>query len=157
VELTENQTNRVWQLMIEAEVRSYYFGDLASSFTKRKQLVTGLSFFLSSGAAATLAAKLFWAPLAMAIAAAVLSAWSIAVELDKRAAAMAQLHYQWNVLSADYERLWHRWFEEDAEEKLNEFLRREQELSKAGTEAPYKEALIEKWQHRVNGLRGLSA
>jgi hypothetical protein len=158
MKLTEAHVDRVWQWMIEAEVRSYYFGELASRDTKKKQIITGLSFFLSSGAAATLAAKLYWAPLILASIAAVLTAYSVAVGLDKRAIAMAKLHHQWNVLSADYERLWHHWYEDDAEERLDEILRRDREASQTGTvEAPYDESLIDKWQDRVNILRGLAA
>jgi hypothetical protein len=62
------------------------------------------------------------------------------------------------MLSADYERLWHHWYEDDAEGRLEEILRRDREASQAGTvEAPYKESLIDKWQDRVNILHGLTA
>ena len=76
--LTEGQRNSVWEKMIAAEVRSMYFGELASCHTKRKQIISGLLFFFSSGAAASLAAKMYWLPLIFAVAAAVLGAYSIA-------------------------------------------------------------------------------
>jgi hypothetical protein len=97
---------------------------------------------------------LFWAPLVLASIAAALSAYSIAVGLDRVAGKMAELQSQWSMLSANYERLWHHWYEDDAEERLDEILRRDREVSQAGTEAPNKEFLIEKWQDRVNLLRG---
>ena len=66
--LTEDQTARVWNKMAEAEVRSLYFGDLAARYTKRKQTIAAASFFLSSGAAASLWATMpAWVPLTMAI------------------------------------------------------------------------------------------
>ena len=156
--LTEGQANRLWGWMIEAEVRSYYFGDLAARYTKQKQIITGLSFFLSSGAAATLAVKAYWAPLALATIAACLAAYSIAVSLDRRVVTMSKLHYQWNHLAADYERLWHHWYEDNAEETLQDLLKRDREASQVGScEAPWDEPLIGKWQDRVNVLRGLAA
>ena len=52
--LTDDQIKRVWENMLAAEARSLYFGDLAARYTRRKRVITGASFFLSSGAAATL-------------------------------------------------------------------------------------------------------
>ena len=64
--LTEEQIVDVWEGRISAEVRSLYFGDLASLYTTQKQWITGASFFLSSGAAALLIAKLpVWIPIAL--------------------------------------------------------------------------------------------
>jgi hypothetical protein len=155
--LTEAQANRVWQKMYEAEVRSFYFGDLASRYTRRKQQITFLSFFLASGAAATVAAESnHWWSIAMSSAAAVLMAYSIAVGLDRKAAVMAKLHYSWNRLAADYERLWNHWHEDNAEVQLEEILNRAREVSEMGTEAPYDEQLIEKWQDRVNAQYGVA-
>ncbi|MBI4469607.1 MAG: hypothetical protein HY650_09840 [Acidobacteria bacterium] len=51
--LTPDEVDRVWQRMAEAEVRAFYFADLAARATRQKQIITGVSFFLSSGAAAT--------------------------------------------------------------------------------------------------------
>ena len=150
--LTEGEANRVWEKMIEAEVRSYYFGELAARYSKQKQIITGLSFFLSSGAAATLGAKApAWIPLVFSAVAAFLAAYSIAVNLDKRITNMAKLHYEWNHLASDYERLWSHWYGQDAEQRLEELLKRAREASEKGTtEAPYKPDLIEKWSQFVN-------
>ncbi|MBI3697789.1 MAG: hypothetical protein HY238_23525 [Acidobacteria bacterium] len=149
--LTEHQRTRVWESLVKAEVRSLYFGDLASRNTKRKQIITGVSFFLSSGAAATLAAQSpSWIPLVMSGVVAVLIAYSIAVGLDKAAATMAKLHYTWNQLAADYDHLWDHWDEDDAEEVLGELVRRSRDASELGTtEAPYNPSLLEKWTEHV--------
>ena len=155
---SENQANRIWEKMIGAEVRSLYYGDLATRCNKVKQIITGVTFFLSSGAAATLAAKApNWIPLVLAVFGAILMAYSIAVNLDKRASALSKLHYQWNHLSADYENLWNHWYEDDAEEVLERLLRRAREASEAGTELPYNEKLIEKWGERVYSKFGHNA
>lgn len=149
--LTEAQISRVWRNMIEAEVRSLYFADLASRYTQRKQIITGMSFLLSSGAAATLAARTsFWVPLVMSSISAVMTAYSIAVGLDRKAAMMAKLHSDWNQLYTDYDRLWNHVSDDDAESQLDELIKKGRDASEKGTtEAPYNERLIEKWQDRV--------
>lgn len=55
--LTEDQAKRVWEKTLGAEVRSLYSGDFAASYTRRKQIITAASLFLSSGAAATVIAQ----------------------------------------------------------------------------------------------------
>ena len=155
--LTEGQINRVWVKTIEAEVRSFYFGELAARYVKRKQIITGVSFFLSSGAAATLAAKtVSWVPLVMAALAAMVTAYSIAVNLDRKAVTMAKLHSTWNQLAAEYDRLWNHCHEDDADAQFESLLKRGRDASEIGsTEAPYDEGLIEKWQDRVNAQHGI--
>lgn len=157
--LTDGQVKRVWEKMIEAEVRSLYFGDLAARYTKQKQIITGVAFFLSSGAAATLASKTnYWFPLSMSALSALLTAYSIAVGLDRKVATMAKLHSLWSQLEAGYDRLWNHWYEEDAEKQFKELLKRGREASEMGTtEAPYDERLIDKWEDRVYARYGANA
>jgi hypothetical protein len=148
--LTRHEADRVWERMVEAEVRSFYFADLASRYTTRKQIITGITFFLSSGAAATLVGKLpAWLPLSLSIIVAIVTAYSIAIGLDSRIKTLTELHYRWNHLSADYERLWNHWQEDDAEQVLEDLLRRAREASETGTEMPYDSKLVEKWQKMV--------
>src|SRR5437773_2086236 len=102
--MTESQANRVWELMVEAEVRALYFGDVASRYTKRRQIITGLSLLLSSGAAATIVAQAPSAvPLVMAAVTAFLSAYQISVGLDRKIAALVKLHGAWHSLQSSYE------------------------------------------------------
>jgi hypothetical protein len=148
--LTENQANRVWQKMVEAEVRSLYFADLAAGYTRRRQIITGTSFFLSSGAAATLVANApVWVPTVLATVVAILTAYSLAVSLDRCISTLVKLHYQWNHLCADYERLWNHWYDDDAEEVLADLAKRGRESSELGTEMPYNEKKIDKWREMV--------
>lgn len=66
--LNEAQITRVWEGMLAAETRSLYFGDLISRYTRQKQWITGTSFFLASGAAATIISKSpAWIPLILAL------------------------------------------------------------------------------------------
>lgn len=148
--LLESQANRVWWEMFEAEVRSVYFGDLASKYTRTRQVISGISLFLSSGAAATIAASSPpGVPLAMSVIVALLTAYSISANLERTIAMTVKLHCAWNQLAMDYERLWHHWQDDDAEEIYKQLQARALEASQIGTEAPYKEALIEKWTARV--------
>jgi uncharacterized protein (DUF2062 family) len=82
--LTEDQAKRVWEKMLGAEARSLYFGDLARTYTRRKQIIAATSFFLSSGAAAALIAKFpSYIPLGLAVIVALMSAYSLAMNLDR--------------------------------------------------------------------------
>jgi len=80
---------------------------------------------------------------------AIVTAYSIAIGLDRCIKTLTELHYQWNHLSADYERLWNHWREDDAENVLQELLKRAREASEIGTEMPYDSKLVEKWQKMV--------
>ncbi len=149
--IPESQTGMIWKKMKEAEVRALYFGDLATRYTKRKQIITGASFFFSSGAAATLAAEgPHWIPLILATLTALITSYSIAVGLDKKAIALSKLHAQWNRLASDYEHLWHHWYAEDSEKILEDLLLRAGQVSETATlEAPYRQKLLDKWADQV--------
>src|SRR5271170_7027043 len=128
--LNEFQTTRVWENMLAAETRALYFADLASRYTREKQWITGVSFFLASGAAASLIGKLpQWVPLVASAVVAVLSAYSMAVGLDRKISTMAKLHSAWNVISLEYQRLWNHTYSDDAEEQLYVLFQREKEPS----------------------------
>jgi len=150
--LTEDQTNRLWNDILAAEVRSFYFADLGTRYTRQKQIITGVAFFFSSGAAASWVAHApAWIPVAMSVSIAVLTAYSIAVGLDKKASTMAKLHYTWSEIENDRRQLWNHWYEDDAEARLREIEARDLEASQnAITDAPYNKGLIQKWQTFVN-------
>lgn len=155
--LTEPQIADVWEGQISAEVRSLYFGDLASVYTRRKQWITGLSFFLSSGAAATLIAKLpLWFPIVLSTIVAVITAYAVAVNLDSKIRTMAKPHYAWNQIGNDYRRLWNHHYSEEAESDLVDLQRRELELSElATTDAPNDPKRMGRWQDQVFKLHRL--
>ena len=145
--MLESEANVIWREMFEAEVRAMYFGDLASAYTKRRQIISGISLFLSSGAAATIAARLdIWIPLTMSAVTAGLTAYSISANLERSIGTTAKLHTIWNQLAMEYERLWYHWQDSDSEETFRQLQERAAEASQMGTEVPYREALVEKWQ-----------
>jgi hypothetical protein len=154
--LTEAQTGAVWTKRYEADIRALYFGDLAAQYTARKQRIVAVSFFLSSGAAATWIAGLpyaSWIAVGMSLIVAALMAYSIAANLDKAAFKMAKLHAAWNQISDEYDRLWNHWSEDGAEAVLEDIQKRARDVSEeCTTEAPYKPKLMEKWQEHVNAL-----
>ncbi len=155
--LTEPQIADVWEGQVSAEVRSLYFGDLASDYTRCKQWITGLSFFLSSGAAATLIAKLpVWFPIALSMIVALITAYAVAVNLDSKIRTMAKLHYAWNQIGNDYRRLWNHTYSEEAESELADIQRREMEFSElATTDAPNDPRRMLRWTNQVFKLHRL--
>ena len=164
--LNENQRKLAWTKQYEAEIRSLYFADLAASNTTKKQWIVGLSFFLSSGAAASLIGQgPVWVAIVMSSFVAVLTAYSIAVNLDKSIVTMAKLHASWNSLAGEYAQLYEHWYEDDAEAALDNLRQRAYVLSEtAATDTPYKPDLMSKWQDLVysnidaeTGNKGLAA
>jgi len=144
--------------MLAAEARSLYFGDLASRYTHYKQWITGLSFFLSSGAAATLIGKApEWVPIVLSLMVAGITAYSMAVGLDRKIGTMAKLHSSWSRIAQEYDRLWNHASGEGAEEHLEKIIELEREPSElATTDAPNDQKLLGEWQDRVFSLYHLN-
>lgn len=149
--LNEFEIDQVWEGMLSAEARSLYFASLASRYTRQKQLITGLSFFLSSGVVVGLLAKLpNVITLMAALLVALLNAYSVAVGLEKKIGTMVKLHSRWQEIATGYSDLWSRTYEEDAKNKLAQIVKMERDPSElAAVEAPNDEALMGKWQDRV--------
>jgi hypothetical protein len=149
--LNEFQQKQVWEGMLSAETRSLYFGDLASRYTRQKQWITGASFFLSSGAAATIIGRVdARVPVVFSILSALATAYSIAVGLDRKTSTMAKLHSAWNQIATDYAHLWNHMDDQDAEILLDKIFASERSPSElATTEAPNNQKLLGKWQDRV--------
>jgi ATPase subunit of ABC transporter with duplicated ATPase domains len=156
--LDEFQRTQAWENMLAAETRSLYFDDLASRYTRQKQWITGLSFFFASGAAASLIGKAPESvPTILSLLVAAMTAYSIAVGLDRRVATMAKLHSAWNRISQEYSRLWSHIGDEDAENQLRQIIEMSREPSElATTDAPNDQKLLDKWQDRVFALYHLT-
>jgi len=144
--------------MLAAETRSLYFASLASRYTHVKQWITGLSFFFASSAAASLIGRApEFVPTVLSLAVAGMTAYSIAVGLDRRIATMARLHSAWGRISQEYTRLWSHTGEEDAESQLRQIIEMSREPSElATTDAPNNQKLLDKWQDRVFALYHLT-
>jgi hypothetical protein len=155
--LTESQIDDVWEGQIAAETRSLYFGDLANLYSTRKQWITGISFFLSSGAAAALVARLpVWVPIVLSLVVALATAYAVGVNLDSKIRTMSKLHYAWNQIGHDYSHLWNHVYDEEAEDELATLRRRELDLSElATTDAPNDRKRLSHWQDQVLKLHRL--
>ena len=149
--LNEVQIEAVWERQIAAETRALYFAELASTYTRQKQIISGASFFLASGAAATLIAKApAWVAIVLSCITAVLSAYSIARGLDGATRTMAKFQFSWSELAAGYEALWNTTYQDDAVPRLDQLISKENELSsQASTEAPNNQERLGYWQEQV--------
>lgn len=157
--LNDYQINDLWQRMLAAETRALYFADLSNRYTNRKQIITGVSFFLSSGAAATIIAKYpDYLPITMSIVVALMTAYSFATNLDRRIGTAVKLHSQWSRISDEYGNLWNHTYTDDAGEEFEGISARERELSEmATTEMPSPDwNRLEKWQQNVLRLHHLA-
>ena len=158
--LTDEQIRRVWSNLLAAETRAMYISDLASEYARYKQWITGLTFFLSSGAAATIIGKgPTWIPVVLALATAAMSAYAIATGLDRKISTLATLSSSWREIGAAYDRLWNHVHDPDAEAEFQRIVDLERSPSEiATTETPkIDEKRLEHWQERVFRLHGLTA
>lgn len=148
--LSEEQVNSAWKRMVGAEVRSMYFAELTINYTKRKQILNALVLFLTSGAAVSVGARgPGWLTLVFSIIAAAISAYTIGFSLDRVVSTLTRLHLVWNELQSRYEHLWSGWGDNEAELVFEDLLRRSREASELGTEAPFDEELLKKWEDRI--------
>ncbi len=149
--LAENQITSVWERQISAEVRSLYFAELASNYSKKKQIITGTVFFFSSGAAAALIAKApAWVPTVLSITVAAVTAYTIAINLDMTIRNLSKFHLGWSELATGYENLWNNIYSGDAELTYESLVRRERDLSElAATDAPNNQERLAYWQDQV--------
>ncbi len=149
--LTEEQITGVWERQISAEVRALYFADIATRYTTQKQWISGASFFLASGAAATLLSKSpAWVPILLACLTALLSAYSVARGLDGATRTMSKFQFSWSELASGYEALWNNIYADEAGTRLELLVSRERDLSsQASTEAPNDQKRMAHWQTQV--------
>lgn len=156
--LSKEQIADVWNRRLNAETYSYYFGDLASRYSRIKQTITFITFFLASGAAASIIGKLpSWIPAVLSVIVALASAYSVATSLDSRIRAMAKLHYSWLQISDEYNQLWNHTYGDEAEAEAENLRRREQELSLiATTDAPNDQKTLSRWQEQVLKMNKLT-
>jgi hypothetical protein len=149
--LNEADRVMVWEKMLEAEVRAFYFGDLAANYSKQKQVITFLTFFLASGAAATLVGQLpSWVPLGLSLVSALTISYSLAFALDRKALTLSKLHSEWMQISIGYRNLWHYPEQDGASQELGNLLTRAAQASEiAALEAPYQPKRLDRWADKV--------
>ena len=151
--LSETQQKRVWEGMLEAEIRANYFADHSSHLHSRQRLATWATLLLSSGAAvsvlASLPADYSWIRIVLTFATAGISAYSVAMQNQKFAVDAAELHLRWNRLAKDYENIWENVYADDAEDRLRVLDERASEISKAATPFGYRKRAMLRWEEHV--------
>jgi hypothetical protein len=152
--LNELQRQRLWEDLLLAEARSYYFGDLATKYNREQRVITWTSLILSSSAmvtavAASVANGQAWLPAVLALIASGVTFYSLVVQNHKRAADAADLHTRWAKLARAYERLWEEMYDEDALARLNAIEDSDPELSKPAVGLPWDRKRMRRWQEHV--------
>lgn len=157
--LSEAQIKRAWEGMLAAEIRSNYFAELAHGYSTQQRKVTWGTLLFSSGAVATtlgaLPTEIAWAKFVLPLGAAALSLYSLVQQNQKRSTDAADLHFRWNKLARNYERLWENVYGDEAESILNSLSDRAAELSKSSTAFPNGEKALLKWQMHVENHHGV--
>ena len=150
--IPENEAGQVWQAMREARVRSLYFGDMLSRYSRRKQWVQGVSLGFSSGAViAALGDALPELVSALAAIVAIANAWSISVNLDQKILTLAALRTSWETLRIEYSELWSNWYEDNATGRFAALQRRGNDLGMvASSGAPWNRKAVTRWERFVD-------
>lgn len=148
--LQETQQYRLYKEWIGAETRSLFFAEKAHRSLDLQRWVTLASLALSSGAVVTIAVKVDpIVPALFSVVTALLSAYSIVAQNQKKAVDAADLHSKWNKLSMAYARLWERWYTDEAVEELNGLEEMSAEISKTSSSFPNDEKAMKRWEIRV--------
>lgn len=149
--LTQHQIETLWQNKMAAEARSCYFGELASSESKLKRIISFITFIASSGAVVTLLSKgptCLAAGLSLLIA--ITSGYTTATNQDGKIKTLGHLHLEWLRLEHDYDRLWSHTGDARAELDLDACLQRERELSETGATEVGHDA--KRWKYWIDTI-----
>ncbi|MBI3770600.1 MAG: hypothetical protein HY271_19190 [Deltaproteobacteria bacterium] len=151
--LSQAQIQRVWEGMLLAEMRALYFADLATQYNARQRHATWTTLVASSAAFASIIAHVppeyGWIRVAATFFTAVLSGYSLAMQVQRRAVEASDLHYRWNQVGREYSAIWENVEASDAFERLQKADTAVAELSKVSLQLPYRKSLMEKWQRHV--------
>ena len=90
---------------------------------------------------------------ALTIATAGLSAYSVAMQNQKFGVDSADLAFRWNRLCSEFESIWENVEAEDACERLQRLTEKTAELSKTGSAFRYEKRRMLKWQDHVEAHR----
>lgn len=99
-----------------------------------------------------------WVPLVLALVVAGATAYTVAVNPDRRISTMVKLHSAWSQIATEYDRLWNHASNEDSESQLEKIMEQEKEPSVwAIADALNDRKLLGKWQDRVFSLYHLTS
>jgi len=152
--LSALEQKRVWEGWLAAEIRANYFADLAGRFQRKQRVITWATLALSSGAFATLVsnwlpANLRWIQPVGVFLVAALSLWSLTAKNEHSAVECSDLHFKWNRLGREFERLWDDMYSASARDDLAGLEERSAEIAKSCTGLPNKRRLLLKWEDYV--------
>jgi hypothetical protein len=151
--LNEMQRRIAWDGWFSSDVCALYFAELSGVYRRRQTVATWATLVASSGAFASAIAQLpreySWLVPLLIVAAAGLSAYSVATANTQRAIDCADMHFRWARLANDYRSLWSDQYAEVARARLDELEMRRAEVSKAGTAYPNKQRRILYWYQQV--------
>jgi len=107
----------------------------------------------SSGAVVSVVAALpsgySWIRIALTVATAGISTYSVVMQNQKFAVDASDLHARWNRLAKDFESLWENVYENDGLARLSLLEERKTDLFSAGTAFNYDERRMLKWETHV--------
>ena len=141
--LNTPQQARVWEGMISAEVRAYYFAELSKKYHGQQRLMTWFTLVASSGALVSIIAKLppefSWVAPIFALLTSALSFYSLAFQNEKKAADAMDLHFKWSSLANEYEQLWENMYTPEAQERFAKLNEKAIDLGRLGVSFPINE------------------
>jgi hypothetical protein len=151
--LSEAQQKWVWEGMLGSEIRANYFADLSGRLYVRQRFATWVTLVLSLGAVVSVVAALpssySWIRIALTVATAGITTYSVVMQNQKFAVDASDLHARWNRLAKEFESLWENVYANDALARLSLMEERKTELSKAGAAFNYDERRMLKWETHV--------
>ncbi len=151
--LSEAQITRVWEGMLEGEMRALYFGELVEKYQAKQRWATMITLVASSAAFASFVIGSIPAevrPILTLLASAV-SAYTLVAQNSRRAIDASDLHARWGRLAMEYQALWENVHADDAADRLRSITDREWDASKASTSFPNDVKSLSRWQAYVQG------
>jgi hypothetical protein len=158
--LTALQQKAVWEGRLSAEIRTCYFADLSHRHQRKERWIIWASLVFSSGAFATLVSdwlppRLRWITPVAAFVTVALNVCSLTASNERNAIECSDLHFKWNRLAREYERLWDDMYNDSALGTLDSLQERSAEISRGSTRFPNNKKLMLKWANHVILQHGL--
>jgi hypothetical protein len=154
---TDAQRTRVWEDWLSAEIRAYYFADMAFRLESRQRVAHWVTLFGASGVVTSLLSTLpRWVALVLALLLTAVSIYSVVVQNQKRAADAKDLHFRWNTLASEYHDLWDNIeTTTDLARAIQQLDLRKAEASRSAVALPAEEGRLDHWYNVVLAQHGL--
>ena len=150
--LSDTQIDRLWKDMLGAEVRALYFAELVGRLNQRQRRLTMTGLAASSGAVVSFVLEfpgLTPVRTALPLIAAAANLVLLVQQYQRSAVDAADLHFRWQKLAKDYEKLWENVYADDAGEQLESLTGRATDISRAGNGFPYEPKVMLRWEQHV--------